>query len=165
MRSLLLGLILSTTILGCGSEKATSSEAGSAAPTAASDRHAADDQATEALQAHRAAEAKVVDAKATAEADLVTAHKATHTQLQANFDAADRRLTALKEEGARLTGAAKENATIAIAVAQAHEASVLASIAKLREATLAGWDAAKAQVEADSLAFTTSVAALDAIVP
>jgi len=165
MRSLLLGLILSTTMVGCSSEKAKASEAGSAAPTAAGERHAVDDQATEALQAHRAAEATIVDAKAMAEADVVTAHKATQVQLQANFDAADRRLTALKVEGARLTGTARKSATIAIAVAQTHEASVLGSIAKLREATPAGWDAAKAQVEADSLAFTTSVAALDAIVP
>lgn len=165
MRSLLLGLILSTTMLGCSSDKAKASEAGSAGPTASGERHAADDQATEALQARRAEEATVAEAKATADADVVAAHKATHSQLQANFDAADRRLTALKEEGARLTGTAKNNATIAMAVAQTHEASVLASIAKLREATLAGWDAAKAQVEADSLAFTNSVAALDAIVP
>jgi len=117
------------------------------------------------LQARRAEDAKVAEAKATADADVVTAHKATQTQLQANFDATDRRLTALKVEGARLTGTAQKNATIAMAVAQTHEASVLASIAKLREATLTGWEAAKAQVEADSLAFSTSVDALDALVP
>lgn len=174
MRSLLLGLILSTTITGCSKQndasattEVGSSAKGTSAETAGSgisqaDRRAADDKATEDLQAARAGEANTVAAKAATDADAVAAHEVVQDQLQVNFDAADRRLNAMKE---KVTKTPNKAATAALGVAQTHGATVMASIAKLRTANLAGWDAAKAQVDTDYAQFTKSVDALEVSMP
>lgn len=160
MRSLLFILMLSTTTFGCDNKEGTKWES---KPGLASNAHrAADDKATEDLQARRAEEAKATEAKAAADADAVAAHKVTHDQLQARFDASDRRLNAMTEEVARTTGTKKKNATAAAAAAATVRPTVMASIARLRDATLAQWDAAKAQVEADAVTFDKAIDTLEA---
>ncbi|MDQ3335688.1 MAG: hypothetical protein M4D80_11015 [Myxococcota bacterium] len=170
MRPLLLVLILSATTFGCSKkekESATTTEGATAKPTTGdqpkTDR-AADDKATEDLQARRAEEAKAAEAKAAADAEAVKAHAATHEQLQANFDAANRRFNTLKEKADKLTGAKKKNADAAVAAVKTAEATMMANVAKLREASAAQWDAAKAQVEADAVALNKSIDALETAV-
>jgi hypothetical protein len=168
MRSLLLLLVLSTTTFGCGSNKAkdTSDHPSGGTPTAsdepsATGDHAADDKATDDLEAKRAAEAKAVDTKAAADAETVKAHAATQTQVQASFDASDRRFNELKEKIAKLSSAKKTKAKSAAAEVKTNETTVMASIAKLRDATIPQWDGAKAKVDTDMDAFNESIDALE----
>ncbi len=156
MRPLLLVLILSASTFGCSKkekESATTTEGATAKPTTGdqpkTDR-AADDKATEDLQARRAEEAKAAEAKAAADAEAVKAHAATHEQL--------------KEKADKLTGAKKKNADAAVAAVKTAEATMMANVAKLREASAAQWDAAKAQVEADAVALNKSIDALETAV-
>ena len=167
MRSLLLVLVLSTTV-GCGSNnKDTEATTTERAPVAEGDRttnaahRKADDKATEDLQAQRAEEAKATEAKAAADADAVKANAVTHEQLQAKFDAADRRFNRLEEKVLKLTGTKRKKANAAVAVVKTHEATVMASIAKLREASLPQWDAAKAKVQSDSAALDKAIDELE----
>lgn len=163
MRLLFLVLILSTTTFGCGSKKgkATSEQpsSGTAAPT--STEHAADDKATDDLQAKRAEDDKAVDAKAAADAEAVKAHAATQTQVQTSFDASDRRFNALKERFGKVSAAKKAKANAAAAEVTSNEKTAMASIAKLRDAPLPQWDADKAKVDTDLDAFSKSIDALE----
>ena len=167
MRSLLLVLILSTTTVGCGSKNKETEAAPTERASGAEDRttnaahRRADDKATEDLQARRAEEAKVADAKAAADADAVKANAATHDQLQAKFDASDRRFNRLEEKVLKLSGTKRKKANAAVAVVKTHEATVMASIVKLREASLPQWDAAKAKVETDSAALDKAIDELE----
>jgi uncharacterized protein YPO0396 len=164
MRSLFFVLILSTTTFGCSSKTAKETEpASDHAPTTTdkpATNHAVDDKATEDLQARQAEEAKVVDAKAATDVETVKAHAATQTQLQARFDASDRRFNELKEKISALPAEKKTKANAAVAEVKANEATVMAGIAKLRFATLPQWDAAKATVDVDSKALDKSIDAL-----
>ena len=167
MRSLLLVLLLSTTI-GCGSNKkeqeTTTERASTAEPadrTTNAEHRRADDKATDDLQARRAEEAKATEAKAAADANAVKANAATHDRLQAKFDASDRRFNQLEERVLKLTGAKRKKANAAVAVVKTHEATVMASIAKLREASLPQWDAAKVKVESDSVALDKAIDELE----
>lgn len=164
MRSTLIALILSTMAAGCGSE--TTKPAGTAKPAATAEpapgtAHTADDKATDDLQAHRAEQASAADRQAAADAEAVKAHAEVQQQLQARFDAADRRFNESKEKVATLKGANKKTATAAVATVKTNEATTMASIAKLRDASLAQWDGAKARVDADSDALDSSIDALD----
>lgn len=160
------------TTLGCGSAKEASDHPASGAPTATdqtgtSDRpkaageHAADDKATDDLAAKRGEEAKTADAKAAADTEAVKAHAATQTQLQTSFDASDRRFNELKEKIAKLSAAKKTKANAAAVAVKTNETAVMASIVKLRDATLPQWDAAKAKVDTDFDAFSKSIDALE----
>jgi hypothetical protein len=133
-------------------------------PATAQDRPRADDKATEDLQARRSEEAKATEAKAAVDGEAIKVHAATHEQLQGNFDAADRRFNRLKERAEGLTGARKTQADAAVATNNTHVATAMASIAKLRVATLAQWDAAKALVEADTAALNKSLDTLETAV-
>lgn len=153
MRALLLALLVTT---GCTDKKdATKSEP---APSA---QRRADDKATEDLEAHNAAKADVATAKADAAADAEKVHAETGAQLQKDFDAADRRFNELEVKAASATGAAKKRATTAIADVNAREKAAMASIAKLRDATGAGWDTTKAQVDSDMVALNQAIDALE----
>ncbi len=173
MRSLLYVLILSMTTFGCDAKKSPDSTAtaerasNSKSPTSDdqpetnAEHHAADDKATEDLQAHRAEKAKAADVKADADADAVKAHAATQDQLQASFDRADRRFNPLKDDVGKLNGAKQRRANAAVTVVKTNEVAMMASIAKLRDASLADWDAAKARVDSDSQALDESIDALE----
>jgi len=163
MRSLLLVLILSTTTIGCGSKEGTDTTGHPSNPdqAEATAPHAADDKATEDLQAKRADEAKAADAKAAADAQAVKAHATTQAQLQASFDASDRRLNQLKEKLATMPSAKKTKANAKVADAKSNETTMMASIATLRDAPLPQWDAAKAKADADLEVFNKSIDALE----
>jgi hypothetical protein len=166
MRSLLLVLILSTTAFGCKkAQESEPTEGANAKPNASESEHrAADDKATEDLQARRAEEAKTTEAKAAVDGEAIKVHAATHDQLQANFDAADRRFNRLKERAEGLTGERKKQADAAVATNNTNVATAMASIAKLRVASLAQWDPAKAQVETDTAALNKSLDTLETAV-
>jgi hypothetical protein len=168
MRSLFVILTLSTITFGCGSKEGKeNSDHPSSRMAAASDRpeatgeHAADDKATDDLQAKRAEEAKAADAKAAADAQAVKAHATTQAQLQASFDASDRRFNQLTEQIAKLSAAKKKKASAGVAEVKTNETTVMASIAALRDATLTQWDAAKAKADTDFDAFSKSIDALE----
>lgn len=159
MRPFLLALILTTTTFGCGTNKAkdpdTNTELASAKPQTAHQK--ADDKATEDEQARRAVESDKADAKAAEEAETAKARKVTSDQLQANFDAADRRFNELNEKAAKATGTKKKKATAAAAEVKTRETTLMASIAKLRDATGAEWDPTKKQVDSDAIALDKAI--------
>jgi hypothetical protein len=169
MRALFFILLLSTTTFGCGSKKGKdTSDHPSNEQSQTSDEqakgggeHAADDKATDDLEAKRAEEAKTADAKAAADADATKAHAATQTQVQSRFDTSDRRFNELKEKIGKLPAAKKTKANAAAAEIKTNETTVMASIVKLRDATLPQWDAAKAKVDGDLDAFNKSIDALE----
>jgi hypothetical protein len=159
MRSLLLVLILSTTTFGCGSKegKDTTDHPSTSDQPQATGPHAADDKATEDLQAKRADEAKVADTKAAADAQAVKDHATTQAQLQASFDASDRRFNELKEKLAKMSATKNAKANAKVADAKTNETTVMASIATLRDAPLPQWDTAKAKADTDFAAFNKSI--------
>lgn len=160
MRSLLFVLILSTTAFGCGSKEGkdtTDHPSTFEQPEGAAGPHAADDKATDDLQAKRADEAKVADAKAAADAQAVKDHATTQTQLQASFDTSDRRFNELKEKLAKMSAAKKAKANAKVDDVKTNETTVMASIATLRDAKLPQWDAAKAKADSDFAAFNKSI--------
>jgi len=165
MRSLLLVLLLSTTTFGCGSKEGKETtdhpSVASSDPPLATGPHAADDKATEDLQAKHADEAKLADAKAAADAQAVKDHADAQTQLQASFDASDRRFNDLKAKLAKMSAAKKAKATARVDDVKTNETTVMASIATLRDAKLPQWDAAKAKADSDFAAFNKSIDALE----
>ena len=152
MRALLFALVLP--ILGCDTKPVAKGE------PAPSTRVADDDKATEAEQARGAAKTEAANVKEAADSDAAKAHKATHAQLQSDFDASDRKFNALREQAAKATGAKKTSADAAVAEVTTREAVAMANIAKLRDATGAQWDAMKTQVDADAVALDKAIAAL-----
>ena len=150
MRQFLLLLILSTTTLGCDTKTPEPSTAGTAG-TGGGTETASNSKPT-------IVEHQKVDDKAT---DDLQARRAEETKLQSSFDASDRRLSPLAEKAGKLTGTNKQDANAAVALANTNKATVIASIAKMRDATLTQWDAAKAQVVSDSDAFGKSIDALE----
>lgn len=159
MRPFLLALILTT--LGCSNtakDPEITTETVSAKPQTAHQK--ADDKATEDLQARQAIESDKADVKAAEEAEEAKARKATSDQLQANFDAADRRFNELEQKAAKATGTKKKKANAAIAEVKTRETAVMTSIAKLRDGTGAAWESAKQQVDADAAALDKAIDAL-----
>ncbi len=190
MRALLLALILTVPTIGCGSkteekpneavktgsestamnvrEGSSAAGAGSSdAPTNAAPLpgyeggHAAQDKATEVEQARAVANVEAATAKEAVDADAAVAHKIVHDKLQSEFDASDRTFIALKVKAADATGATKKKADAAIADITKREATVMAGIAKLRDATGAQWDKTKTQLDANIAAFNKAIAALE----
>jgi hypothetical protein len=160
MRAQLLALTFAVTTMatfGCDSKK--ESKADEAAPSASRE---AQDKATEAEAARGQAKTEAASAQEAADADAAKAHKVVADQLQGDFDASDRRFHALEEKAAKATGAKKKNADARSAEVTKREATAMASIAKLRDATGAGWDTMKTQVSADTAALNKAIDALEA---
>lgn len=149
--------ITATTAIGCGSKK--ESNADKAADTTSRE---AQDKATEAEQARGQAKTEAANAQESADAAVAKAHKVTADQLQGDFDASDRRFNALKENAAKATGAKKKSADAAVVEVTKREATQMANISKLRDASGAAWDTTKAQVSADAVALDKSIDALEA---
>ena len=159
MRALLFALTISA--VGCGSK---TEQKASGDVSATSDHAAQDNKATEAEQARGAAKLEAANAKEAADSDAAKAHKIAHDKLQSDFDASDRKFNALKEKAANVTGAKKKTADTAVAEVTKREATVMASIAKLRDATGATWDSMKTQVEADTALLGKAIDALETTV-
>jgi hypothetical protein len=126
MRTLLLALVLP--LIGCDTKPAPKAE-----PAAAS--REAQDKATEAEQARGEAKTEAANVKEAADSEAAKGHAIAHAKVQSDFDAADRRFNALKEQAANATGAKKQSADAAAAEVTKREAVAMASIAKLRVAT------------------------------
>lgn len=166
MRAALLALLLTTTV-GCASKGDAKPAAGSSStepspatgerPRTASEQ--VQDKLTEAESALGEAKTKALIKLEAAEAELAKTQKGTATELQSAFDASDRRFIALKDQVANAT---KEGVRTASAEVAKREAVVMASIAKLRDATVQTWDATKTEVEADLSALDRSIEALEA---
>ncbi|MBA2538036.1 MAG: hypothetical protein H0V17_00250 [Deltaproteobacteria bacterium] len=170
-RAALVALILTTTTFGCASKadqvETTPSSAGSPAkgdteaPRPRTENEQMQDKLTEAESARGEAKVLAQNEKEKADAELVKTHKVTQDKLQSDFDAADRRFNSLKEKAGKATGAKKQKATTAIADITKQQAAVMASIAKLRDATLPSWDAAKLEVDTNLATFDKSITALE----
>jgi hypothetical protein len=160
MRTLLLALTLLVPTYGCGSKTEPKADQAAAGTPSPSNREA-DDKATEVEGARGEAKTVADNAKEAADKDAAKAHAIVHDELQARFDAADRRFNALKEKAAKATGAKKATADAQVSEVTKREATVMASIAKLRDTTGAQWDPTKTQVETDSAALDKSIDALE----
>lgn len=160
MRALRFTLILAT-LSGCGKPADATQGAPKPTETVPSAR-AADDKASEVEQAKGAAKVEVANAKAAIETAAAKVHDGVHAKVQVAFDEADRKFTALKVQAGKATGAAKQAADTAAADITAREATVMASLTKLRAATGADWDAAKVQLDADTAALDKAVDAFAA---
>ena len=157
MRTYLLALFLTTT-MGCSTDKGTDTKTAPASAKPPMTAHEeADNKATEDEQARRAALADKADVKAADDAELAKTRKVTHDQLQARFDAADRRFNELQATAGKVTGTKKRNAAAVVGEIKTREATVMASIAKLRGATGAAWDATKQQVDIDAAALDQAI--------
>ncbi|MBA3459849.1 MAG: hypothetical protein H0T46_07800 [Deltaproteobacteria bacterium] len=161
MRALLLALLFTTACTSDKKEAANQDPASTPATTTRTAQREADDKATEVEQARNAAKADVATAQAASDTTAARANAETTAQLQKTFDAADRRLTELKERAASATGATKERVDAAVAEATAREANVMAGIARLRDASGAAWDTAKAQLDADIVAMNQALVSLE----
>ena len=157
MRALLFALLVTT---ACSSNKkeATNHEPAPAPRTA---QQQADDKATEDLEARNSEKADVATAKAEADADAAKAHAVIGEQLQKDFDVADRRFNALEVKAASATGTTKKRAATAMKDIKARESSVMAGIAKLRDANGDAWDTTKAQVDSDMVALNQAIDSLE----
>jgi hypothetical protein len=164
MRALLLALTF-TISTGCSTKTETKvSKTATATGSGSGDGssypgpgHEAQNKATEVEQARALNNVKAANAEEAAADDAAKAHAITHDKLQSNFDAADRRFNELKETASKLTGSEKQNADSAAAEVTKREVTTMASIAKLREATGAQWDATKAQVDSDLAALIQAI--------
>jgi hypothetical protein len=166
MRAQLTALIFVLTTIACGSKKdSTTGEAAktttSTGGSGATASREAQDKATEAEQARGNAKTEADNAKEAADAEAAKTHKLASDHLQSDFDASDRRFNALEEKAAKATGAKKQKANAAVAEVTKREATVMASIAKLRDATGAQWDTTNTQVQADAAALDKSIDALE----
>ena len=162
MRPLLLALILTSTAFSCSSKADQAAEASAKANEQAATSHReADDKATEAEQARGEATAAAATTAAAAEAATRETQREVAEDLQADFDAADRRFIALQQEALKATPAKKKRADAAAAEVTRLEAAVMASIARLRAATGAAWDTTRTQVEADTAALDRAIDALE----
>ncbi len=173
MRALLIALLLPITTIACDTKpevkpevkaevaktgEAKTGEVKTSEPAATIEEQ---NKATDVEQAKGAAKTEVAIVKEAADKAVVPAHKIAHDKLQSDFDDADRKFIALKEQVATATGAKKKNADAAVAEVTKREATVMAGIAKLRDATGAQWDATKTQVDADALALDKAIVALE----
>ena len=152
MRTLLFALVLP--FIGCDTKPAPRAE-----PVAAS--REAQDKATEAEQARGEAKTEAANVKEAADSDAAKTHAVAHAKIQSDFDAADRKFNALKEQVAKAPVAKKQSADAAAAEVTKREAVAMASIAKLRDATGDQWDTVKTQVDADTAALDKAITALE----
>lgn len=179
MRALLFALLFTVTT-GCGSktdaskvEPTTERKADEAAKPSSGGpgksgngepvvSKAVQDKATEDLQARGEAKVLAENAKEAADAEVEKTHKVVLDKLQQDFDVSDRRINPLKEKIAKATGAKRVNADTAATEVKKREKTVMASIAKLRDATGAEWGTTKTQVETGTAALNVAIDALEA---
>jgi hypothetical protein len=150
MRALLLALIVTTTITGCPTKTETASEqpSKSTASETAKEHKAADDKATDDLEA----------AKQTVEAGAAT----VRDKLQGALEASERKLAALKDKAAAASGEVKVRADAAARDVDTRRATLKTDLVKLQAATGAAFDTAKLQVEADAAALDQAIEAFEA---
>lgn len=117
------------------------------------------DKATEVEQAKGVAVVEAATAKEATDAETAKAHQLAHDKLQSDFDASIRKFNTLKEKAAQTTGAKKQATATAEAEVTKREAATMASIARLRDATGAQWNAARTQVEDAQAALDSSITA------
>ncbi len=168
MRALLLALLITITT-GCSSKTEQSTEQFTGKPSEARPSGgvgpavsvADQNKATEELQARNENKVLEANAKEAADSDAAKTHKVVNDKLQASFDVADRRFNSFKAKVVKVTEPKKASVDAAVADVTKREATVMASIAKLRDASGAAWDAAKTQVEADTVALNTAIDALE----
>lgn len=144
-----------TTVVGC---KKSDTKAQDEAVKA---RKEADDKAAEAAKAKKEADEKTAVAQKEAADKAIAANAEVRMALQKDIDAADRKLTYLKEKAAKATGAMKKNADAAAAEVDKRREAVKTNMASLEAATGDAWTTAKGQVEADIAALNKSVETLE----
>jgi hypothetical protein len=108
------------------------------------------DAAEKAEKAQLEANEKISEARREAEKAANVAALArgeARVELQKDMDAVDRKISYLKEHSAGVQGAAKKNADVARAEAEARRSSVQSSFRKLETETGAAWDSAKAEAQ------------------
>ena len=171
MRAALVALIFTTSSFGCastpepGEKTAPPSTASSEGERPRTANEQVQDKLTEAESARGEAKTKALIEKEAADLELAKTRKVVHDKLQSDFDASARRFNGLKEKTGRTTGAQKQKATQAIADITKQEAAVMASIAKLRDATGPEWEVAKTEVDTRMVAFDKSIGALETRLP
>lgn len=157
MRALLLALLFTATTAGCASKE----EPARQPQEPATPQRQADDRATDVEQARNNAKVEAATAQTAADAKVNATRDETAARLQKEFDTADRRFNALKEQAAKATGTKKKRADAAVANVVTSEARVMAGIAKLRDTSGADWDTTKTQIDADALALDKAIQSLD----
>jgi len=108
------------------------------------------DAAEKAEKAQLEANEKISEARREAEKaanDAALARGEARVELQKDMDAVDRKISYLKEHSAGVQGAAKKNADVARAEAEARRNSVQTSFRKLETETGAAWDSAKTEAQ------------------
>ena len=117
-----------------------------------------------ARSAQQEANGKIAEAKAEAEKAAVsaaTARNEAKANLQKDLDAVDRKVTALKERGATVKGAAQKNFAAAQVEVERRRSTVQADLRKLEAEAGASWDAARASAETDLASLKQSVDSLE----
>ncbi len=166
MRAALFALIFTTTSFGCASrsepgETAPPSTASAGTERPRTENEQMQDKLTEAESARGEAKTKALIEKEAADLELANTRKVIHDKVQSDFDASARRFNGLKEKAGKATAAKKQKTTQTIADIAKQEAAVMASIAKLRDATGPDWEGAKTEVDAGMVAYDKSIGALE----
>src|SRR4051812_25079885 len=111
MRTIIRALLLATAMIGCGNK-------------AAEAQKKADQLAAEAASAQKVADEKAAGEKKAADEKATKANAEAKTRLQKDADAADRKITYLKEKVAKATGPAKKNADAAAGEVDTRQATL-----------------------------------------
>ncbi len=122
------------------------------------------DATKEAREAQEAAAKAVAAQKVATDETARAAHTEARAKMQKDVEAADRKITYLKEKAAKATGAAKKNADTAVAELDKRRDTVRADLAKLDLETGAAWDTAKAGAERSLTALNQAVDNLETTV-
>ena len=153
MRTLILAAIL--IISSCKKNEDKAKE------QAAQAQKEANDKAEAAAKAQREADEKTAAAKREADAAASKAAADARDKIQKDFDAADRKLTYLKDKVAKAKGAKRKNADAALAEAELRSASVKTSLAGLEKAAANDLEAARAKAQSDVEALNKAVDAVE----
>lgn len=124
---------------------------------AAKAKKEADEKAAQAERERKEADAKAAAAAAEAEKKAAEANAEVVKNLQKDVDAADRKITDLKEREAKATGATKKNAEAAAAEVDKRREAVKTSLTALQNATGAAWAGARTQAESDLAALNKAI--------
>ncbi len=122
------------------------------------------DAEAKARAAQQEANEKIAEAKAEAEkaaASAATARSEVKANLQKDVDAVERKITALKERGATVKGAAQKNFAAAHAEVNRRHATLQADFRKLESEAGSSWDSARKSAETDLAALKASVDSLE----
>ncbi len=122
------------------------------------------DAAEKARDAQREADEKIAAAKRDADkaiADAAAARNDVRTSVQKDIDAVDRKISYLKERGAKATGTAQKNVAAAQGEVEQRRSVVQADYRKLETETGSAWDAAKEAADRDLTALKAAVDSLE----